>query len=112
VPSASVTIPRCAERASVRIQSRSAGRELPHRGVVWAVVKATDNIGIGQYTHWIHRLLSMERAEMSPRDKVFSFVRVYLVESELVGNKLPILSNKVVRLAWLCLQLAERNATV
>jgi hypothetical protein len=53
----------------------------------------------------------MERAKMRKRDKLPSLVRIYLVESELVGEQLPTPSNKVVGLAWFSLQLAGRNMT-
>lgn len=48
---------------------------------------------------------------MRKRDKMPSLVRIYLVESELVGEQFSTPSNKVVGLAWLSLQLAERNMT-
>ena len=52
--------------------------------------------------HQIHPLLMMERAKMRPRDKILSLVRIYFVESELVGDPFPILSNEVVGLSCLC----------
>ena len=39
---------------------------------------------------WIQSiLLRMERAKVRPRDKMLFLVRVYLVESELIGNQFP-----------------------
>jgi hypothetical protein len=52
--------------------------------------------------HHIHPLLGMERAKMRPSDKILSLVRIYLVESELVGDQFPILGNEVVGLSCLC----------
>src|SRR6202008_251924 len=47
-------------------------------------------------------LLRKERAKVPSRDKALSLVRIYLVDSELVGDQFSILSNEVAALSCLC----------
>src|ERR1700737_2735020 len=54
----------------------------------------------------------MGRAELRSRHKVLSFVRIYSAEIELAVEHFPHhMSIEVVGLAWLYLQLVQRNET-